>query len=279
MSKIDFRNKLVLITGGSSGIGLALAEQLATKGARVWIMAQNPEKLENALNLIRQRSDPAVTGQHGVLSADVTDPDAVHQAYLTLVEKAGIPDMVINSAGVAHPGYFQELSLEIFRWTMDVNYFGTLYVLKEVVPGMILRKSGTIVNISSMAGYVGVFGYSAYGASKYAVRGLSEVLRSEMKPHGIQVTLVYPPDTDTPQLAYESQFKPQETKAISENGGAMSADAVAKKILTGVAKGKFNINPSLEGKIIYHLNGIMGNTVNAVLDQIVASARRKMKKN
>lgn len=279
MPKIDFQNRLVLITGGSSGIGLALAEQLAARGARVWIMAQNPEKLENALNSIRQHSDPAVAEQHGTLSADVTDPEAVHHAYRTLVEKVGIPDMVINSAGVAHPGYFQELSLEIFRWTMDVNYFGTLYVLKEVVPGMIQRGSGTIVNISSMAGYVGVFGYSAYGASKYAVRGLTEVLRSEMKPHGIHVSLVYPPDTDTPQLAYESQFKPAETKAISENGGAMSADAVAQKILNGVARGKFNINPSLEGKIIYHLNGIMGNTVNAVLDQIVAGARRKMRKN
>ena len=83
----------------------------------------------------------------------------------------GIPDLVINSAGVAYPGYFQELDLEIFHWLMDVNYFGTLNVIKYLTPDMIQRGSGTFVNISSQAGFVGVFGYSAYGASKYALLG------------------------------------------------------------------------------------------------------------
>lgn len=279
MAKLVYQNKMVLITGGSSGIGLALAEQLAALGAKVWLMARDPQRLENALNSVRQHSDPVIADKHGVIPVDVSDADQVHQAYLILNQKAGVPDIVINSAGVAHPGYFQDLSLEIFRWTMNINYFGTLYVLKEVVPDMILRGSGTIVNISSMAGYVGVFGYTAYGASKFAVRGLTDVLRSELKPLGIQVSLVFPPDTDTPQLAYETQFKPAETKAISENGGTMTADAVAKKILNGVANRKYIINPSPEGKLIFRVNGMMDGLVNSILDGLVAKARRKMGKS
>lgn len=279
MAKLVYQNQMVLITGGSSGIGLALAEQLAALGAKVWLMARDPQRLEDALNSVRQHSDPVIADKHGVIPVDVSDADQVHQAYLILNQKAGVPDIVINSAGVAHPGYFQDLSLEIFRWTMNINYFGTLYVLKEVVPDMILRGSGTIVNISSMAGYVGVFGYTAYGASKFAVRGLTDVLRSELKPLGIQVSLVFPPDTDTPQLAYETQFKPAETKAISENGGAMTADAVAKKILNGVANRKYMINPSPEGKLIFRVNGMMDGLVNSILDGLVAKARRKIGKS
>ena len=108
-------------------------------------------------------------------------------AVIQVSEKSGPPDLLVNSAGVAHPGYFQELDLNIFHWMMEVNYFGTVYMTKEVIPSMLKRGSGYIVNISSMAGFVGTFGYTAYGGSKFAVRGFSDVLRAEMKIHGIGV--------------------------------------------------------------------------------------------
>jgi 3-dehydrosphinganine reductase len=209
---MDFGGMTALVTGGSSGIGLATARLLSTRGAHVWLVARNEEKLAAALAQLESgRISPQQ--RFGYSVADVGDAEQAASAVAEAEQGVGLPDLVFNCAGVAHPGYFQELDLEVFRWMMQVNYFGTVYVTKAAVPGMIARGSGHIVNISSVAGFLGVFGYTAYGASKYAVRGFSEVLRAEMKPHGIRVSVVFPPDCDTPQLAYENQFKPIETKA------------------------------------------------------------------
>ncbi len=270
---MDFTDKIALITGGSSGIGLALARQLAARRARVWILARNKDKLAQAIQTIeaaRSGSQPC-----GWISADVTDWETVKTAVAEIIQKAGLPDLVINSAGGAHPGYFQDLDLSIFRETMDTNYFGALYVTKAVVPGMIQRRSGHIVNICSLAGLIGVFGYTAYGASKFALRGFSDTLRAEMKTYGINVSIAYPPDTDTPQLAYENQFKPFETRAISGSANVMSPDAVAKDILRGIEKGRYMIIPGFEGKMIYHLSRLAGGWTYTILDSIVADARKK----
>ena len=112
----------------------------------------------------------------------------------------------------------QDLEPELFRQLMDVNYFGTVNVVRAVVPSMIERRRGSIVGVSSAAGLVGVFGYSAYTPTKFAVRGFLETLRAELAPYGIHVGCSFPPDTDTPQLADEEQYKPKETKAIASVG-------------------------------------------------------------
>ena len=109
---------------------------------------------------------------------------------------------------------------------MDINFFGTVNIVRAAIKDFIKRGSGNIVNVSSIAGVIGVFGYTAYGASKYAIRGFSDTLRAEVKPLGINVNIVFPPDTDTPQLAYETQFKPFETKVISGTAGLTSPDKV-----------------------------------------------------
>jgi 3-dehydrosphinganine reductase len=275
MIKIDdFKKKNVLITGGSSGIGLAAACLLAQKGANVWLLARPGEKLADALKKVKSAAqDPDQS--FGVVEADVANVRQVSQAISRVIQSIGLPDLVINSAGVAHPGYVQETDLKIFHWMMDVNYFGTVNVIKELLPGMIERKSGYIVNISSMAGFLGVFGYTAYGASKYAVRGFSDALRAEMKPHGIGVSVVFPPDTDTPQLSYEKQFKPAETKDLTGSGGMMDPERVAKIILSGIERGKYLILPGIENKIIYRLSGILVNTVYPVMDWLIAQAQNK----
>ncbi len=273
----DFKNKVALVTGGSSGIGLAAARLLAKQGSHVWLMAKQPDKLANALILVEaDRSDP---GQRcGMLVADVTAEGQVKKAVDQIIETAGVPDLLINSAGVAHPGYVQDLGLDIFHWMMDVNYFGTVHVTKALLPGMINRRSGYIVNISSEAGFLGVFGYTAYGASKYAVRGFSDALRAEVKPYGIGVSAVFPPDTDTPQLAYENQFKPMETKALAGSSGLMSAEAVAQVILKGVTRGHYVILPGTESKFLYRLSGLLGNAVYPVMDLLIAQAQRNKDK-
>lgn len=269
---MDFKNRHVLITGGSSGIGLATAGLLAERGAHLWLVARNPARLEEARDRVRARC--AGAEQHvEVIAADVADPTEASRILAHVSRRAGTPDVLINAAGVAHPGYFQKLDLAVFREAIEINYFGTLHMIKATVPGMIERRSGHIVNVCSLAGVLGVFGYSAYGPSKYAVRGLSDVLRAELRPHGIHVSIVYPPDTDTPQLAYENQFKPPETRALG-GGVVLTPEAVAQSIITGIMRRRYAILPGLEAKLIYRLTGLLGDLQYPLMDWLIARAQR-----
>jgi len=207
---VDYKDKIVLITGGTSGIGLELARLLAARGARLFLFSRSQDNLLKTINDLQTIQ----AGEYHGIPTDVSDANQVVQSVEQVIALAGVPDLLVNCAGVAHPGYVQDLDLEIFRWMMDVNYFGTVFVIKAILPGMIERKSGYIVNIASLVAVVGMYGYTAYGASKFALRGFSDTLRMEMKPHGIQVSIVYPADTDTPQLTYENQYKPAELKQI-----------------------------------------------------------------
>jgi 3-dehydrosphinganine reductase len=266
--------QLALITGGSSGIGLALAKELAQDGTNLCLLARDQGKLDRAkeeISALTVREDHTVS----TLSCDITDFGTLQGVLQKFIDEKGLPDLVINSAGATYPGYFQNLDVDIFHWLMDINYYGTLHVLKILIPQMIERGSGTLVNISSQAGFVGVFGYSGYGASKYAVRGLSDVLRAEMKPLGIQVSVVFPPDTETPQLEFEEPLKPVETKEIGGSSKALSAEVVAKAILKRVKKGKYVIIPGFEGKVFYRLINLLGNLTYPVMDLMVRSAQKK----
>lgn len=263
-----WQNKVCLVTGGSSGIGLATARALAAQGAHVWIVARHPEKLDEALEQIRAQG--GASQRHGAFAADVAVAAQAAEAVAWVSREAGVPDVLVNSAGVAHPGYVEALELDIFRWMMDVNYFGTVYTTKAVLEGMLARGSGHIINISSGASWVGVFGYGAYSPSKFAVNGFSGVLRSELKRRGLRVSLAFPPDTDTPQLAYENQFKPPETKILAGNVKAMSAAAVAEVLLHQAAQGKFLILPNFDTWLLYTLSRWMGGSFYALMDWLVA---------
>lgn len=267
--------KVALVTGGSSGIGKAVACGLAERGMHVWLVAQRKDILDSAQMEIekhRKTQNQVIA----TVSADVSDWAQVRKAFLFITEKSGTPDLLINSAGVAHPGYVQDLDLNIFTWMMEVNYFGTVYATKEIIPAMIKRGTGFIVNISSVAGFLGTFGYTAYGASKFAVRGFSDALRAEMKLHNIGVALVFPPDTETPQLEYESRIKPIETKALAGNTKVMSADEVAGEIIKGITGGKYIILPGFESKMIYRLNSYLGGGLSIYMDRIIARANKNI---
>ena len=272
-----WNKKVVLVTGGSSGIGLAAAKQLASAGAQVWLVARRRDLLEAALKEVQAaRRDPSQLC--GFVSADVSDSKQAAQAVETVTQSAGAPDVVINSAGISQPGYVHELSAEVFEHLMQVNYLGTVYVTAAVLPAMMARGSGHIINLSSMAGYLGVFGYSAYGATKYAVSGYSEVLRAEMKPHGIRVSVAFPPDTDTPQLAYEEPFKPAELKAISGTAKALSAEKVARSILQQAEKGNYMIFPGTDAHLFYLVSTKLPKSlVFFILDQMAASGKKSKK--
>jgi len=268
---MDLDGKLALVTGGSRGIGLAVSKELAAQGASVWIAARDGERLALARQQIEgaRRSDEQGVG---TLTLDVADAKQVATVVDAFTTDVGAPDLLVNCAGVAHPGRFEELDLKIFRWMMDVNYFGTVHVTKAIVPDMIARGSGHIANISSIAGFLGVYGYSAYGASKFAVAGLSDVLRAEMKPLGIGVSVVFPPDTDTEQLAYEAEFKPVVTKALAGTAKALSPEKVARSIVDGVVRGRYIITPGLEGSLFFRAQNLLGGFVYPLMDLMVSRA-------
>jgi 3-dehydrosphinganine reductase len=266
---------VAFITGGSSGIGLEIAKQLAEAGAQVWILARRRELLDQASEQVRCLTDRSC----GALTADVSDWEQVQAAVEQVTRQAGTPDLVVNSAGITFPGLFQDLDLEIFHRLMDVNYFGTVHVCKAVLPGMLKRGSGHIINISSLSGHIPTYGYTAYTASKYAVTAFTEALRMELKPSGIRLSIVFPADTDTPQLAYENQFKPPEMKALDSLGGMQTPDHVARVVLGEAAKGRFIIIPGREGKLFYKAYNLAGNLRYPVLDYLLAQAKRKVQKS
>ncbi len=266
-------NKVVLVTGGSSGIGLAAAKLLASSGAHVWLTARRKELLDKALSEIQAVCSPSQ--RCGIVPADVSDSQQAARVVETVTQSAGVPDVLFNSAGITQPGYVQDLPLTIFDQLMKVNYLGTAYVNAAAIPGMLKRGSGHIINISSMAGYLGVFGYTAYCASKFAVTGYSEALRAEMKPHGVRVSVAFPPDTDTAQLSYEGPYKPAETKAISGTAKALSAEKVAASILQQAAKGRYLIFPGSDPWLFYLLSSKLPKSlVFMILDGMAAGAKK-----
>lgn len=266
------RNRHVLITGGSSGIGLALARQAAAAGAHLSLVARDPAKLAAAAATVR--AETPGTSEIVTVPADVAVEASVIAAVHAAEAVHGPVDILITSAGVAHPGYFSELPVAVHERTMAVNYFGTLYAVKAVVPGMRERGRGSVVLISSGAGLVGLFGYTAYSPSKFALRGLAESLRAELKPAGITVTIVYPPDTDTPQLAGENRTKPPETKALTAAAGLWTADAVARATLAGVRRGRFSVTPGVPLTALAWFHSLIAPVLRWSFDRITARTRR-----
>jgi 3-dehydrosphinganine reductase len=258
----------VLVTGGSSGIGLATARLAAARGARVSLLARDAARLEEAARTI-DGTPPAAT-----VSADVTDAAAVNDAVATLVARVGPVDVLVTSAGSVHPGYFQDLDDAVFREQMEVDYFGTLHPVRAVVPSMIERGRGHVVTVSSTAGLIGVFGYSAYAPAKFAVRGLAETLRSELAPAGIVVACVYPPDTRTPGFDRENELKPPETERISAAIKPREADHVARAIVRGIERDRLVITADAPTAMLARAAGILGPYVRRTMDRQVRKARR-----
>lgn len=268
---MTLRDQHVFITGGSSGIGLALAQQCAAEGARVSLIARDATKLVAAQSAI-QRTSPNAAGAV-IFSADVAAEGEVLAAIEAAERVHGPIDVLITSAGVARPGYFEDVPVSVFERTMAVNYFGTVYPLKAVVPAMRRRGRGSVVLVSSGAGLVGLFGYTPYAPSKFALRGLAEALRAELKSTGVTVTIVYPPDTATPQLTEENLTKPLETKALTAGGGLWTADAVARLTLRAVKRRKFSVTPGFQLTALSWLHSAIAPLLHWHFDRVIARAR------
>ncbi len=242
-----YKDKHILIVGGSEGIGLALSKELSKYGANLTLLSRNQSKLNDAIQTIGDKSTDTI-------SSDITKYDVLEEKLTALCEKKSVPDIVVNCAGFSHPGFFEEVSIEDERKMMDLNYFGTMNVLKILLPKMANRGSGHVVNVSSICGFLGLFGYSGYCGSKFAVIGLSEALKREYLPKGISVSVACPPGTKTPGFDEENKIKPKEVLDIEEKAKVLTPEEVAHSILKQVSKKKFMIIPSLDGKLAYYLN-------------------------
>ncbi len=252
-----------VITGGSSGIGLAAAGVLVSSGCTVLLVSRDARKLQNASEILSAQGGAE---RVSTLQLDVTDRTAVQRELAPVCEKQP-PDFVMNSAGMTFPGYFSLTDSDVFDQVLSTNLTGCWNVLKTVVPFM--ERGSSIVNVSSLAGLVGTFGYTAYSASKFALVGLSEALRSELVHRGIRVHVLCPPDTDTPMLEEENRTKPPETRALSGSAGVMSAEAVAAAMFRGMRRGHFMIVPSMQGAMVYLLKRLLPGLVYRAADSIV----------
>lgn len=235
---MDYQGKLAFITGGSSGIGLSIARELATRGTNVLLVARDEKKLGAAREQISAAAK-GVTVETAAL--DVTDYRAVTERLGSAITRMGVPDFVINCAGFAYPAYFEDIPFETFREMLDVNLGGVWNVLQAVVPPMKKRGSGRIASVSSFVGVMSFVGYSGYSATKFGIIGISEALRNELRPFGIGVQVVLAPDTDTPGFVKENESKPHETHVVSGTSKLHTPDAVAKEFMKRFGKNRFLI--------------------------------------
>jgi len=242
-----FQGKTVIVTGGSSGLGRALARKLAARGATLALIARNRTALDSVRAELRgPAADPT---RVEVFPCDVSANAAVEAVFGAIETALGLPDVLINSAGILREGYFERQTLETFRQVMDVNFFGTLHCIRAALPLFKRKGEGRIVNVSSMAGLTGVFGYAAYCASKHAVAGLSGTLRAELKPQNIRVHLVCPPEFDSPMVDGIHADRTPENRKVVGTLPTLSAEAVADEILAGIEKERYEIVPGAAARL------------------------------
>jgi NAD(P)-dependent dehydrogenase (short-subunit alcohol dehydrogenase family) len=188
----SFRDKVVLITGGSSGIGRAAAMRLASMGSKICVAARNVEPLRQAVEEAQFLGAEALA-----VPTDVRDAEECRNAVETAVDRFGKLDILICSAGLSMRTFFEGSDLGAMEEVLRVNLFGTLYATHFALPH-IKKARGSLVAISSLTGKWGVPSYSIYGASKFAIHGLYESLRLELKRDGVHVGILYPGFVDTP---------------------------------------------------------------------------------
>lgn len=238
----EFKGKRAIVTGASSGIGKGIAMRFAKMGVKVILAARRQLELEEVAAEIRSHGGTAI-----VAPCDVTNPEVVARVVQTAVDELGGVDIMVNCAGIAGPMTFEDTPPERFRQHMDVNYFGAVEFVRNVLPLMKEQGSGYIVNISSITGLKGLPTYTSYGASKFAIRGFSDSLRHEVKKYGIKVSVVAPPGVHTPMVDDDLESLPDWFHKFK----VIEVDQVLNKMISGMRKGRFLILVSADSKLMY----------------------------
>ena len=270
---VCFSNKHAFITGGSSGIGLELARKLFSYGANLTLIARNSAKLEDARRDIEPyRVSPGQFIRY--LSVDVSNGADLSRVIPQAMKESGVPDILINSAGIACCDYFENISFDTFDAVIKTNLYGTRNMIAEVLPGM-KKKGGHIVIISSAAGLLGMYGYTAYGTSKFALTGFAECLRGELKQQGIHLTVVCPPEVNTPILLEEMKTMPSEIRTLKKMAGQLKPDFVAERVLQAVARKKYMVVPGFRAKWLWYTQRLTPALFRLSSDMIIRWGLRK----
>lgn len=241
MALKSFRGKNIIITGGSAGIGLCLARELASRGANLTLIARGEERLQSAKKELEQYGGTVL-----VYSCDVADSERLEGCIGEARAKLGNIDGLIANSGYCHPGYFHEMAARDLYNQINTNLVGSVYAIHHAIPHLLDNGGGFIAITSSPAGNAGVFGFAAYGATKAALNNLSHALRAEYGRHNINIHLLLPPDTNTPGYKQEVLLYPNETRAILAGGRLFEPEVVARKFADGILKGKKQVTVSLE---------------------------------
>jgi len=258
----DYRDKTVLITGGTRGLGLVMARQLLAQGARVAVCAREPKEVDRAFAELQESS-----GHVLAVPCDVTDRQRVRELAALVRHRLGPVDVLINDAGIIGVGPLETMRLEDFEAAMRTHFWASLFTTLEVLPDMRARRSGRVVNITSIGGKVPVPHMLPYVASKYAQVGLSEGLRVELASEGISVTTVVPGLMRTGSHLH-AEFKGQHRKeyawfALGDAipGMSTSAENAARQILDAAARGDAELVFTLPARVAVALHGLCPNLV------------------
>jgi 3-dehydrosphinganine reductase len=276
IKKSPFKGQTAVICGGSKGIGRAVALEIAQLGGSVLLVARGQEALQEAAQAakkVRANGDQFVDWA----ACDATDMEALKPILDGFVTQHGVPDHLINNVGYAYPEYVENLTLEDYQRNLSTNYYGQLVPTLVMLPHFMAARRGHITFTSSMMGYFGIMGYATYAPTKFAIVGLVEVLRHELKPHGLTFSISFPPDTDTPGFEIENQTKPPECAMLSENAKLMTSEQVAEATIGGLMKKKLYIMPG-EAGWIWRLFRFFPGLVRWIVDNDYAKARKKLGK-
>jgi NADP-dependent 3-hydroxy acid dehydrogenase YdfG len=274
-------DKVVVLTGAGSGIGRALALNLAGKGSRLALSDVDDAGLAETVAQVERAGVREVRSDH----LDVSDRDAFGRYALDVVQHFGRVNVVINNAGVALAGDFNDLEYADIDWIVGVNFWGVLHGTKELLPHLIASGDGHVVNISSLFGLISLPGQSVYNATKYAVRGMTEALREEMlvAGHPVGVTAVHPGGIKT-AIARNARFSAKEDKDASaemfdKRMARMTPERAAEIIVAGILKNKARVLVGADAHALHHFAKLAGSRYQDVFARTakkVAPAKVKL---
>ncbi|MDR7252337.1 NAD(P)-dependent dehydrogenase (short-subunit alcohol dehydrogenase family) [Nocardioides sp. BE266] len=272
MSLSTVADKVVVITGAGSGIGRALALRAARGGALLALSDWDADGLAETVRLVEAAGVAKV--RHDVV--DVSDRAAVRDWAAGVVEEFGRVNLVVNNAGVTATGDFADLTYDDLEWIVGINFWGVVHGSKELLPHLIASGDGALVNISSLFGLVSVPGQSAYNATKYAVRGLTEAIREEMlvAGHPVTVTCVHPGGIRTGISRNGRKAAGLDGSAIDalfeKKLAKMSPDRAAEIILDGALSGKARVLVGLDAHVIHHFAKLAGARYQDVVARVTS---------
>lgn len=260
------KDKVVIVTGASSGIGKATAIECAKQGAKLIIAARNGEDLKDVKNEIELYDGICIVSE-----TDVSSEDSCKKLIEFAIEHHGRIDVLINNAGISMRALFEEIDIQSFKKIMNVNFWGTVYCTKYALP-FLLKSKGSVVAVSSIAGYIGLPARTAYSASKFAMQGFMDALRNENQKTGLHVLVACPGYTESNirKRALNSKGESQEESPLNENK-IMRAKTVARFIVSAIKKRRRTIILTTEGKLAVFLSKFFPSFIDSMVFRKVTS--------